>query len=148
VARNVGGLDAHSTEFARRTPHPVVALLPGQRGVKSKGGTMRLGAYPCLLAADSRVGRAYGAAEVRERHRHRWEVNPAYRVRLERWGLRPVGIWPGGDLVEIMELEGHPWFVGTQFHPEFASRPERPHPLFAGLIAAAEAFAETAAPGR
>ncbi|HSW09704.1 MAG TPA: CTP synthase [Bacillota bacterium] len=142
VARNVGGLDAHSTEFARRTPNPVVALLPGQRGVRAKGGTMRLGAYPCHITADSRVGRVYGVEAASERHRHRWEVNPAYVARLQRWGLRPVGIWPEGDLVEIMELEGHPWFVGTQFHPEFLSRPERPHPLFAGLIAAAETYAE------
>jgi CTP synthase len=144
VARHLGGLDAHSTEFARRTPHPVVALMPGQRGVRAKGGTMRLGAYPCHITADSRVGRAYGVEQVSERHRHRWEVNPAYVARLERWGLRPVGIWPDGDLVEIMELEGHPWFVGTQFHPEFPSRPERPHPLFAGLIAAAESYADGA----
>ncbi len=137
-ARHVLGLaEAHSTEFDPDTPHPVVDLLPGQRGLVDKGGTMRLGAYPCRLRPGSLAKAAYGADLVWERHRHRYEINNAYRDALARAGLVPAGLWQEADVVEIMELEGHPWFVGTQFHPEFASRPNRPHPLFRGFVEAA-----------
>lgn len=137
-ARNVLGLaGAHSTEFDPATPHPVVDLLPGQRGLAEKGGTMRLGAYPCRLRAGSLARAAYGTDLVWERHRHRYEINNAYRDSLARAGLVPVGLWEEADVVEVMELKGHPWFVGTQFHPEFASRPNRPHPLFFGFVGAA-----------
>ncbi len=136
-SRNVLGYDANSTEFKPDTPHPVIHLMPEQEKIKLMGGTMRLGSFRCALRPNSIAQRAYGVLEVRERHRHRFEVNNAYRDELERHGLSPVGIWPEGDLVEIVELKGHPWFVGTQFHPEFKSRPNRPHPLFAGFIKAA-----------
>ncbi|MDQ7793758.1 MAG: CTP synthase [bacterium] len=138
AARHQAGLTgAHSTEFEPDTPHPVIDLLPGQRGVEAKGGTMRLGAYPCRLAPGTGAARAYGRDLVQERHRHRYEVNPAYVDLLERHGLRAAGRWPVGDLVELVERDDHPWFVATQFHPEFQSRPGRPHPLFRGLVAAA-----------
>ncbi len=137
-ARNVLGLaGAHSTEFDPGTPHPVVDLLPGQRGLVEKGGTMRLGAYPCRLRPGTLARAAYGTDLVWERHRHRYEINNAYRDALARAGLVPAGLWEEADVVEIMELAGHPWFVGTQFHPEFASRPNRPHPLFQGFVDAA-----------
>ena len=137
-ARHVLGLEgANSTEFDEATPHPVIDLMPEQKGVTAKGGTMRLGSYPCRLVPGSLAHRAYGAERVVERHRHRFEVNNRYRERLAAAGLVPTGIWEEGDLVEVMELQGHPWFVGTQFHPEFRSRPNRPHPLFAAFVAAA-----------
>ncbi len=137
-ARNVLGLKgANSTEFDPDTPHPVIDLMESQRRVEAKGGTMRLGTYPCRLRPGSLAHAAYGQDLVAERHRHRFEVNNRYRVALEEGGLRPTGIWEDGDLVEIMELRGHPWFVGTQFHPEFRSRPNRPHPLFRDFVQAA-----------
>ena len=139
-ARHVlGWADAHSTEMAPQTTHPVIDLMPDQVGVSSKGGTMRLGQYPCVLAADSRTRALYGQSEISERHRHRYEFNNDFRDRITAAGLLPVGTSPDGRLVEIVENPAHPWFVGVQFHPEFKSRPDRPHPLFAGFIDAAMA---------
>ena len=111
--------------------------MPDQVGVTAKGGTMRLGGYPCLLQENSLVRDIYGEAEIRERHRHRYEVNNAYRPALESAGLRLSGLSPDGRLVEMVELPGHPWFVGCQFHPELRSRPNRAHPLFRAFLAAA-----------
>ena len=138
-ARHVcGWADANSTEFNPDTSHPVIDLMPEQVGVTAKGGTMRLGKYPCLLADGSRSRALYGAAEISERHRHRYEFNNAFRAELEAAGLRLAGLSPDGALVEITELPApHPWFVGAQFHPEFKSRPDRPHPLFYGFVCAA-----------
>ena len=137
-ARHVlGWADAHSTEMAPQTTHPVIDLMPDQVGVSSKGGTMRLGQYPCVLAADSRARALYGQAEISERHRHRYEFNNDFRDRITAAGLLPTGTSPDGRLVEIVENPAHPWFVGVQFHPEFKSRPDRPHPLFKGFVAAA-----------
>ncbi len=137
-ARTVAGLaDAHSTEFDRDTPHPVICLMDEQQGVVHKGGTMRLGAQPCVLATGSRSAAAYGAEQISERHRHRYEFNPRYRERLEEAGLVIAGTSRDGTLVEIVELADHPLFVAVQFHPEFKSKPTAAHPLFAGLVAAA-----------
>ena len=137
-ARHVAGWDdADSTEFTTRTAHPVIDLMPEQVGVTAKGGTMRLGRYPCVLAEGSRARAAYGTAEVFERHRHRYEFNNQFRTELEEAGLRLSGLSPDRQLVEIVEEPEHPWFVGCQFHPEFLSRPDRPHPLFWGFVAAA-----------
>lgn len=135
-ARNVLGLKgANSTEF-EDTPHPVIDLMPEQKDIENMGGTMRLGLYPCKLTPGSLAHGAYGQDMVYERHRHRFEFNNAYRDMFIRAGLIPTGIWPAGELVEIVELQGHPWFVGVQFHPEFKSRPNRPHPLFRDFIRA------------
>jgi CTP synthase len=128
---------ASSTEVDPATPYPVISLLEEQRGVADKGGTMRLGRYPCRLAPGSRAAAAYGVAEVAERHRHRYEVNNAYRAILEEHGMVVTGLYPDGDLVEIVELPSHPWFVGTQFHGEYRSRPTRPHPLYRAFVRAA-----------
>jgi CTP synthase len=137
-ARNEIGLDdSHSTEFAPECDNPVVSLMESQQHVTDMGGTMRLGAYPCRLQRGSRAAEAYGMPEVSERHRHRYEVSNRYRDQFTAHGLRLSGLSPDGSLVEIVELEDHPWFVGCQFHPELRSRPNRPHPLFAGFIAAA-----------
>jgi len=137
-ARNVCGFDgANSTEFDAETLHPVISLLEEQQGIVNKGGTMRLGAYPCRLSPNTVAGRAYGADVISERHRHRWEFNNAYRERLESAGLAVSGASPDGSLVEISEIKGHPFMLGTQFHPELQSRPNRPHPLFRAFIAAA-----------
>jgi CTP synthase len=136
-ARNVLGLDeSNSSEFAPDCANAVVSLMDSQQGVKDMGGTMRLGAYPARLARGSRVAEVYGVPEVSERHRHRYEVSNAYRDRFVEHGLRLSGLSPDGSLVEIVELVDHPWFIGCQFHPELQSRPMRPHPLFAGFIAA------------
>jgi CTP synthase len=136
-ARDVLGLeDANSSEFNMFTPHPVIDLLPEQRDLPDKGGTMRLGLYPCQLQADTRAAEAYGERILFERHRHRFEFNNEYRLPFERAGMRFSGLSPDGRLVEIAEVEGHPWMVGSQFHPEFRSRPYRPHPLFRGFIGA------------
>ncbi len=144
-ARVMCGLaDANSTEFNPRTRYPVIYMLPQQRGIKRKGGTMRLGAYPCRLERGSVARRCYGAAEVSERHRHRYEVNNKYLPLLERKGLVASGKSPDGKLVEVIELAGHPFFVACQFHPEFKSRPLRPHPLFTGFIKAASELARRA----
>ncbi len=137
-ARNVCGLKgANSTEFDEETRHPVIALMDEQRRVVQKGGTMRLGAYPCFLKPGTKIAEIYGTQLVYERHRHRYEVNPRYHETLEKHGLTLCGISPDGKLVEAIELTDHPFFVATQFHPEFKSRPNRPHPLFAAFIAAA-----------
>ncbi len=142
-ARNVAGLEcANSSEFAPECPHPVVSLLPDQTGVV-KGGTIRLGAYPCRLNLDSHAGSLYKASLIYERHRHRFEVNNEFRARLARKGLTICGTSPDEQLVEIVELKEHPFFIGCQFHPEFKSRPMRPHPLFAGFFAAAESYRRT-----
>ncbi len=130
--------DVNSTEFEPMTPHPVIDLMPDQRDITEKGGTMRLGVYPCLLVSGTKAAAVYGMSEVAERHRHRFEFNNKYRDLLADAGLIVSGHSPDGRLVEIVELRDHPWFVGSQFHPEFQSRPNRPHPLFCGFIAAAE----------
>ncbi|UCH85995.1 MAG: CTP synthase [Dehalococcoidia bacterium] len=128
--------DPHSTEFCPDTPYPVISLLSEQEGIEDKGGTMRLGGYPCQLVDGSKTRAAYGQPEVVERHRHRYEFNNAYRKALAEAGLIPSGLSPDGTLVEICELRDHPWMVGSQFHPEFRSRPNRPHPLFRGFLEA------------
>jgi len=137
-ARNVAGLEgANSSEFDPNTPHPVIDLMRDQRDVTDMGGTMRLGAYPAKLREGTRTREAYGEPVVFERHRHRYEVNNRYRRRLEEHGLIVSGMSPDERLVEHVELADHPWFVSTQAHPEFKSRPNRPHPLFAGFVGAA-----------
>jgi CTP synthase len=146
-ARNQLGLaGANSSEFDPETPHAVIDLMDDQREVVNYGGTMRLGVYPARLAPHSKVAQAYGEPFVYERHRHRYEFNPRYRRRLEDAGLKAVGTSPDDRLVEFVELEGHPFWVGTQAHPEFKSRPDRPHPLFAAFVGAAVARVEGRAP--
>jgi CTP synthase len=137
-ARNVLGLaEANSLEFDPKTPHPVITLMESQRGVSQMGGTMRLGSYPCCLVKSSRSFEAYERETILERHRHRYEFNNAYRARFQEHGMRFTGIWPIGNLVEIVELTDHPWFVAVQFHPEFKSKPTAAHPLFRAFVAAA-----------
>ncbi len=137
-ARHVCGLDgANSTEFNPTPAHNVIDLLPEQRNITDKGGTMRLGLYPVMLTEGSGASRAYGQGVIQERHRHRYEVNNDYLPALEKNGLRISGIWAEKQLVEIIELPDHPWFVAGQFHPEFLSKPWAPHPLFAAFIRAA-----------
>ena len=137
-ARNVCKLEgANSTEFEIDTPHPVIDLMADQRGVREKGGTMRLGAYPCLLESGSLAAEAYGKTEISERHRHRYEFANAYRETLTKAGLVLSGTSPDGRLVEVIELPGHPYFLACQFHPEFKSRPTAPHPLFSRFVKAA-----------
>ena len=140
-ARHVCGMsDAHSSELSQSTTHPVIDLMPDQRGITAKGGTMRLGAYPCrITGTDTFAYRAYGQEEISERHRHRYEFNNDYRQALSQAGLVLSGLSPDGRLVEMVELPHHPWFVGVQFHPELKSRPNRAHPLFREFIAAAMA---------
>ena len=128
----------NSTEFDAGSAYPVIDLLPEQRGVEQKGGTMRLGTYPCHLVAGTLAARAYGSEVVYERHRHRYEFNNLFRQPLEEAGLVPSGVSPDGKLVEITELREHPWMLACQFHPEFKSRPDSPHPLFSGFIEAAK----------
>lgn len=137
-ARNVAMLeDANSTEFDSKTPHPVIDIMEDQKDLTTKGGNMRLGACPCRLSEDSFSIHAYGTADIQERHRHRYEFNNAYRDQLKDAGLGIAGINPERDLVEIVEIADHPWYVGVQFHPEFKSKPNAAHPLFANFIAAA-----------
>jgi CTP synthase len=137
-ARHVLNLGkAHSTEFDANTPHPVIAMLDSQLEVTKKGGTMRLGAQPCQLAVGSKAASLYEAFVVNERHRHRYEFNNAYRERFQKAGFVLSGLSPDGKLVEVIELAGHPFFIASQFHPEFRSKPHQPHPLFKGFIAAA-----------
>jgi len=137
-ARNVCGLaGANSTEFDKNTEHPVIGLMDEQKQLTLMGGTMRLGAKPCMLANGSFARQAYGQDSVSERHRHRYEFNNAYREIFERHGARFAGLSPDGHLVEILELRDHPWFLSTQFHPEFKSKPVKAHPLFRGFIQAA-----------
>ncbi len=141
-ARNVCKLtDAHSTEFNAETPHPVIDFMEEQKGILQKGGTMRLGAYDCHLVEGSCVRAIYGEADVRERHRHRYEVNNHYRDVLELFGMRFSGLNLKRDLVEIVELPGKRWFVGVQFHPEYRSTVGRPHPLFASFVKACVSYA-------
>lgn len=140
-ARNVLGFsDAHSTEFNPETSHPVIDLLPSQRGMRNKGGTMRLGNYRCLLARSSQSFSLYGQGEIWERHRHRYELNEHFVDHLEKRGMVMAGFNPEYQVVEIVELPDHPFFVGVQFHPEFKSRPNRPHPLFLGFVKASYSF--------
>jgi CTP synthase len=141
IARNLAQLEsADSTEFDAGCAHPVIALMDEQRHITEKGGTMRLGAYPCELVAGTRSKEVYGKATISERHRHRYEFNSAYRDKLEKTGLVVAGTSPDGALVEIVEIVDHPWFLGCQFHPEFQSKPFSPHPLFHGFVAAARDF--------
>jgi CTP synthase len=136
-ARNVAGLaDSNSTEFQKATPHPVVCLLDEQRKVTHLGGTMRLGAYECVLADGTRARDAYGQPQVSERHRHRYEFNNDYREKFASLGLEVTGTSPDGGLVEVIELPSHPWFVAVQCHPEFKSKPTQAHPLFREFVAA------------
>ena len=137
-ARNVVGLaGAHSTEFNKDTPHPIICLLDEQKSITDKGGTMRLGAQPAHLASESRSATAYGREVISERHRHRYEFNNVYRQQFAANGVVFAGTSPDASLVEILEIEGHPWFVAVQFHPEFKSKPTSPHPLIAGFVRAA-----------
>ena len=137
-ARNVCGLvGANSSEFDPNSPHPVIHLMETQKGIDAKGGTMRLGAYPCILQDDSLAVKLYGRKKISERHRHRYEFNNNYIERFTAQGMVLSGRSPDGKLVEIVELKDHPWFLGCQFHPEFKSRPMDGHPLFKGFIKAA-----------
>ncbi len=140
-SRHVCGMEeANSTELAPGTPQPVISLLDEQRGVTDMGGTMRLGAYPCCLKAGTKASEAYVSEQIMERHRHRYEFNPLYREVLEKGGLVIAGVSPDGNLVEVVELKDHPWFVACQYHPEFKSMPVAPHPLFAAFVKAAAAL--------
>ena len=147
-ARNACGLAANSSEFDINAKDPVIYLMERwydfRKGrteerttASDKGGTMRLGAYPCVIEPNTQASRAYNAKEISERHRHRYEFNNAYRGIVARNGMKISGMSPDSELVEIVELEDHPWFLGCQFHPEFKSRPTEPHPLFSGFIGAA-----------
>ena len=137
-ARHVLGLTgAHTSEVDPNTPYPVIDLMPDQQHIDEKGGTMRLGKYPCRLSRDSVAFAAYGEENIFERHRHRYEFNNAYRDLFVEGGMRIGGVNPDRDLVEIVELPNHPWFVGVQYHPELRSRPNRPHPLFREFVGAA-----------
>jgi CTP synthase len=143
LARVALGCDEpNSTEFDAHTEHPVISLMPDQHELADMGGTMRLGAYPCELVAGTKAAAAYGTALVHERHRHRWEFNNGYRDLLEKHGMVFSGLSPNGRLVEIAELKDHPFMLGSQFHPEFKSRPQRPHPLFKAFMKAAVAHQE------
>ena len=147
-ARHALGLEqANSTEFDLFTPDPVIDFMPDQRDLEDKGGTMRLGLYPARLTPGTKAAAAYGTEVIYERHRHRFEVNNAYRQELERAGMILSGQSPDGRLVEIIELRDHPWFVASQFHPEFKSRPDRPHPMFSAYVEACVATAEVVRPG-
>ena len=140
-ARHVLGYhDANSIELDPNTMHPVIALMPEQDGIEDIGGTLRLGAYPCILADGTKARELYGTKEISERHRHRYEVNNDYREKLQEAGMTLAGLSPDGRIVEMIELKEHPFFIGTQGHPEFKSRPNHAHPLFGGFIAAAAAY--------
>ena len=142
-ARNVLGFeDANSSEFDRSTTHPVIDLMNDQRSITDMGGTMRLGLYPCNLKPGTRAANAYGSEKIDERHRHRWEFNNKYRDEFEKAGMVFSGLSPDGKLVEISEIADHPYMVGSQFHPEFLSRPNRPHPLFLGFLSAIVDYAK------
>jgi CTP synthase len=143
-ARNVMGLsDAHSTEMNAHTTHPVIALMEEQKKVKKKGGTMRLGAYPCVIAPNTLASRIYDQTQISERHRHRWEFNNKYLSDFENAGMIPSGKNPQNGLVEIVELPNHPFFIGVQYHPELKSTVEIPHPLFVSFIQASKWYADT-----
>lgn len=134
AARQAGLSDANSTEFAPNTNNPVISTMNGQKGKENTGGTMRLGDYPCHLEPGSKVSKLYGGSDIAERHRHRYECNNDYRNQYENWGIKAVGLSPDKNLVEVIEGVNHPFFVASQFHPEFKSRPTNPHPLFLGFI--------------
>ena len=137
-ARHVAGLEnANSAEFLEDAEDPVIDIMDDQKDITKKGGTMRLGLYPCKLRPDTKCRNLYGEEVIYERHRHRYEFNNAYRAKLEEAGLTLAGVSPNEKLVEIVEVKEHPWFVGVQFHPEFKSRPNRPHPLFVDFVGAA-----------
>ena len=137
-ARHVLGYeDANSIELNPETKHPVIALMPDQEEIEDIGGTLRLGSYPCVLAEGSRSYELFGKKEIHERHRHRYEVNNAFRKELQEKGMNIVGTSPDNHIVEMIEIAGHPFYVGTQAHPEFKSRPNHAHPLFRGFIQAA-----------
>ncbi len=139
-ARQALGLaGSNSREFDPDSAHCVIDLMESQQGISQKGGTMRLGAYPCRVKPGTRLAAAYGCAEISERHRHRYEFSNAFREPLEAAGLTVSGTSPSGELVETVELPGHPFYLGVQFHPEFKSRPNHAHPLFRAFIAAAKA---------
>ncbi len=143
LARDVFESDGpNSTEFNPATSHPVIDLLPDQRDITNFGGTMRLGSYPCHLTKDTITAKAYQTGLVHERHRHRFEFKNEYREQLGQAGLVLSGLSPDGRLVEIVEIKGHPFMVGSQFHPEFKSRPTRPHPLFAAFVETVRGYAE------
>jgi len=136
-ARNVAGLrEANSTEFEPETPYPVIDLMPDQKGIERKGGTMRLGAYKCTLKEGTKAYEIYGEKEIYERHRHRYEFNPEFRPILEEKGLVVSGEYKAKKLAEIIELPDHRWFIACQFHPEFKSKPFAPHPLFVSFVRA------------
>jgi CTP synthase len=138
AARNLCGMEgAHSSEFEPGTAYPVIDLMPEQREQSQMGGTMRLGRYDCRLEPDSKAYEAYGEKMISERHRHRYELNDDLKERLSSGGLRVVGHATYQELSEIVEISDHPWFIGVQFHPEFKSRPHRPHPLFREFVKAA-----------
>ena len=146
-ARHVlGYADAHSSELNPNTTHPVIHIMPDQHNVTDLGGTLRLGAYKCVLDENSKAYELYGEKVIEERHRHRYEVNNEYRDVLIENGMQLCGISPDGRIVEMIELKDHPWFVATQAHPEFKSRPNKPHPLFKGFIAAALEYEDAAKP--
>ena len=137
-ARDVIGYnDAHSAELNPNTTHPVIHIMPEQIGIEDIGGTLRLGAYPCVLDKTSKAYELYGTENISERHRHRYEVNNDYRDDLAAHGMKLSGLSPDGRIVEMIEIPEHPWFIATQAHPELKSRPNRPHPLFKGFIEAA-----------
>ena len=134
AARKAGLSGANSTEIDPDSPHPVISTMDEQKGKENTGGTMRLGDYPCVLSKGSLAEKCYGASKIVERHRHRYEANNKYRNQYEKWGIIASGQSPDSKLVEIIEVKGHPFFIGSQFHPEFKSRPNRPHPMFLGFI--------------
>ncbi|HEU4984605.1 MAG TPA: gamma-glutamyl-gamma-aminobutyrate hydrolase family protein, partial [Nitrososphaera sp.] len=136
AARLNGLEDAHTTEVDPDTPHPVIATMADQKGKENTGGTMRLGDYPCVLTKGSKAREIYGDNEIIERHRHRYECNNDYRDQYEKWGIRAVGVSPDDHLVEMIEGIDHPFYMASQFHPEFKSRPNRAHPMFKGFVAA------------
>jgi CTP synthase len=136
AARRAGLADANSTEFNKSTNNPIVSTMAEQVGKENTGGTMRLGNYACILARGTIARKIYGQAEIIERHRHRYEANNKYRDQYESWGIKISGLSPDGELVEMIEAIDHPYFVATQAHPEFLSRPDQPHPMFSGLIKA------------
>jgi CTP synthase len=143
AAARLHGLDhANSTEFDATTDQNVIHTMADQKGKENTGGTMRLGDYPCSIAPDSLSAQLYGATEIVERHRHRYEANNQFRDQYEAWGIRPVGLSPDGHLVEMIEGVDHPFLVASQFHPEFKSRPNRPHPMFRGFIGACKTSAK------
>ena len=132
----IGYSDAHSIELDPKTVHPVIDLMPDQNGVEDIGGTLRLGSYPCVLDQTTKAYELYQEETIHERHRHRYEVNNDYRKILQEKGMTLSGISPDGRIVEMIELKNHPFFLATQAHPELKSRPNRPHPLFRGFVAA------------